>query len=73
MSFIRGFVTSFRKKDISEYPLNVVVEVKNEDYKSYQPFQREDCLVLYGLPDGSRFEIVLQKAMPNKGVEVGYR
>uniref|UniRef100_T1JT22 phospholipase A2 n=1 Tax=Tetranychus urticae TaxID=32264 RepID=T1JT22_TETUR len=72
MSFLRDFVGSFRKKDVSDYPFNVVVEVKNDDYKIHHVYQREDCLVLYGSPDSSRFEIVLQKAMPSKGIEVDY-
>jgi len=71
MSFLRDLV--FRKKDINEYPPNVVVEVKSEDYKAHIPLERNDCLLLYQLQESQLYELVLQKAISHRGLLTDYR
>ena len=72
MSFLRDFM-SFRKKDIKDYPPDVVLQVKSEDYKNHVPFERNDCLLVYLLQNEQLYEIVLQKAIPNHSLHADYR
>ena len=66
MSFSKIF-KNFNKKNILDYPLLKVVEVKPDDYIHHETKDRDDCLFLYYRPN-SMYEIVLNKPINNKTV-----
>ncbi|KAI1303564.1 85/88 kDa calcium-independent phospholipase A2 [Halotydeus destructor] len=70
MDFLREYIGNLRKKPISEYPVNQVVEVKAEDYVHHIPFCRDDSLLVYGLNESQLYEIVYQRDV--RGVQTAY-
>ena len=64
MSFFKA-LKNFNKKNILDYPLLKVVEVKPDDYIHHETKDRDDCLFLYYLPN-SMYEIVLYKSINSK-------
>ncbi|RWS27999.1 85/88 kDa calcium-independent phospholipase A2-like protein [Leptotrombidium deliense] len=71
MAFLQ-FVNSFRKKAITEYKWNKVVEVKPDDYICHEVKDREECLVLYSLPESNYFEIVVQKDVYSRSQQTAF-